>query len=57
MLCLDVSSACAFFRATFALNLWLQSLLTVIDPQRVLISLTSSFIASSFRNYLEAIRK
>jgi hypothetical protein len=46
-----------FFFVIFGLNLWLQSFLITIDPQTVLISLLSSFIASSLRRYLEDIKK
>jgi len=46
----------AFFFIVFGLSLWLQSLITPLDFQKILLSLASSFIASSFREYLKTMR-
>ena len=45
-----------FFFIVFGLNLWLQSLISSFDFQKVAWSLASSFAAASFREYLEVIR-
>jgi hypothetical protein len=45
-----------FFAATFSGGLWLQSLVVPIDYDRIVISLTASFLLNSFKNYLEALR-
>ncbi len=52
----DTLFGLVFFFAVFGLSLWLQSLLKPLDFRGILISLGSSFIASSFRNYLEAMK-
>ena len=44
------------FIATFAVSTWIQSQLTPIRYQQILISLTASFIATSFKNSLQALR-
>jgi len=46
----------AFFVIVFLCTLWLQSLYVQRDLQQVVVSLASSFIATSFRSYLEAWR-
>jgi len=52
----DVLADLAFFVLVFLCAIWLQSLFVQLHAQQVLISLASSFIAASFRNYLEAWR-
>ena len=45
-----------FFFTVFRLSLWLQFLITPLNFKKILISLISSFIASSFREYLRAMK-
>jgi len=46
-----------FFIMTFLSSLWLQSQLLEIKYPNILISLASSFIATSFKNYLQTLGK
>jgi hypothetical protein len=52
----DLAFELIFFFIVFSLSLWFQSLFTAVDLQQIPISLGASFIASSFRNYLEAMK-
>ena len=53
----DTEYELLFFIVVFLLSLWLESLYTSINFRSISISLLSSFIASTFRNYLKCLKE
>lgn len=53
----DLKFEIIFLFLVFSVSTWFESLFTTITPQKILLSLAKSFIATLFRSYLETLRR